>query len=40
MAKSRGAELGARIERGRLTASLVGFWLDLASELVFVGDEG
>ncbi|EGD60928.1 TonB-dependent receptor, putative [Novosphingobium nitrogenifigens DSM 19370] len=40
MAKSRGAELGARIERKRITASLVGFWLDLASELVFTGDEG
>ncbi len=39
-ARSRGAELGARIERPRLTASLVGFWLDLASELVFVGDAG
>ncbi len=40
LSKSRGAELGARVERGPLTASLVGFWLDLASELVFVGDEG
>lgn len=39
-ARSRGAELGARIERGPLTASLVGYWLDLASELVFVGDAG
>lgn len=39
-AKSRGGEIGGRIERGRLSASLVGFWLDLASELVFVGDEG
>lgn len=39
-ARSRGAELGARIERSRLTASLVGYWLDLASELVFVGDAG
>lgn len=39
-ARSRGAELGLRVEQGRLTASLVGFWLDLASELVFVGDAG
>lgn len=39
-ARSRGAELGGRIERQRFTASLVGFWLDLASELVFSGDEG
>ncbi len=39
-ARSRGAELGLRVERGRLVASLVGFWLDLASELVFVGDAG
>lgn len=39
-ARSRGAELGARIERGTMNASLVGFWLDLASELVFVGDAG
>lgn len=39
-ARSRGAELGARLERGNLNFSLVGFWLDLASELVFVGDAG
>lgn len=39
-ARSRGAELGMRVERGNLTASLVGYWLDLASELVFVGDAG
>jgi len=39
-ARSRGAELGARFERGSLNFSLVGFWLDLASELVFVGDAG
>ncbi len=39
-ARSRGAELGARYESGRLTASLVGFWLSLESELVFVGDAG
>lgn len=39
-ARSRGAELGARIERGNFNASLVGFWLNLDSELVFVGDAG
>jgi hypothetical protein len=39
-ARSRGAELGVRVERGTLTAALVGFYLDLASELVFVGDAG
>lgn len=40
LVKARGGELGARVETSRLTASLVGFWLDLASELVFVGDGG
>lgn len=39
-ARSKGAELGARVEGAKVTASLVGYWLDLASELVFVGDEG
>jgi len=39
-ARARGAELGLRIERSALTFSAVGFWLDLASELVFVGDAG
>lgn len=39
-ARARGAELGARLERGTLTASLIAFHLDLASELVFVGDAG
>lgn len=40
LVRSRGAELGARFERGRFNAALVGFWLDLDSELVFVGDAG
>lgn len=40
LVKARGAELGARVELPRLTASLVGYWLNLASELVFVGDGG
>ncbi|QJB68707.1 TonB-dependent receptor [Parasphingorhabdus halotolerans] len=35
-----GAEVGARFERGRLTAALVGYYLELGSELVFVGDAG
>lgn len=35
-----GAEIGARFERGTLTASLVGYYLKLDSELVFVGDAG
>lgn len=39
-ARSRGAEFGFRIETRTLTASLVGFTLDLESELVFVGDAG
>ena len=39
-ARAEGAEIGARVERGGLNASLVGFWLDLESELVFVGDAG
>jgi hypothetical protein len=39
-ARSRGGEIGVRVERGALTASLVAFRLDLASELVFVGDAG
>lgn len=40
LVKARGAEIGARIETPRLTVSLVGFTLGLASELVFVGDGG
>jgi len=40
LVKARGAELGARVETPRFTASLVGFWLNLGSELVFVGDGG
>lgn len=39
-ARAEGAELGARFERGAFDASLVGFWLELESELVFVGDGG
>ncbi|MBU3076764.1 TonB-dependent receptor [Sphingomonas quercus] len=40
LVKARGAELGARLEFPRLTASLVGYHLTLGSELVFVGDGG
>jgi outer membrane receptor protein involved in Fe transport len=40
LVKARGAELGARFETPRFTASLVGFTLSLASELVFTGDGG
>jgi len=40
LAKAEGAELGGRFSRGPLNLSLVGFWLDLDSELVFVGDAG
>ena len=40
-ATADGAELGLRIERGReFNATLVGFWLELDSELVYVGDAG
>lgn len=40
LVKSRGAEIGLRLEAGPVGAALVGFWLDLDSELVYVGDEG
>ena len=41
LVRSEGAELGLRLEAERaLTLTLAGFWLDLGSELVFVGDAG
>ncbi len=40
LVRARGSELGARIETGRFTASLVGFYLTLGSELVYTGDGG
>jgi hypothetical protein len=41
LVQSQGAELGARFERGsRFNATLTAFWLELDSELVFVGDAG
>lgn len=39
-ARSHGGELGVRVERGNFNFSAVAFNLDLASELVFVGDAG
>ncbi len=41
LARSDGAEAGVRFERGSgFNATLTGFWLELDSELVFVGDAG
>ncbi len=41
LVRSNGAEAGVRLERGEsFNATLVGFWLELDSELVFVGDAG
>lgn len=40
LVRSEGAELGARIEKGPIHASVAVFTLDLDSELVFVGDAG
>jgi len=40
LVRARGAEIGGRIEGGAFTASAAVFMLDLASELVFVGDGG
>lgn len=41
ISKSRGGEIGIRIEPNEdINFSLAGFWLDLDSELVFVGDAG
>lgn len=40
LVRAEGAELGARLERGRWRASLALFALELESELVFVGDAG
>lgn len=40
LVKSRGTEIGLRFETSSLKTALVGFWLDLDSELVYVGDEG
>ena len=41
LVQSNGAELGLRYEReDRFNATLTGFWIDLDSELLFVGDAG
>lgn len=40
LVRSKGAEFGARFEYERITATVALFTLDLASELVFVGDAG
>lgn len=40
LVKSRGAELGLRYEHGNTKLAFTGFWLNLASELVYVGDAG
>ncbi|WP_294074807.1 TonB-dependent receptor, partial [Sphingomonas sp.] len=40
LVKARGAELGGRVEVGRFTGSLVGYYLALGSELVYSGDGG
>lgn len=40
LVKARGGELGARVEYRRFSASIVGYYLTLGSELVFSGDGG
>lgn len=40
LVRAEGAELGVRLETATLDASVVGFWLELDSELVFIGDGG
>ena len=40
LVRARGAEFGARVASGAFNATLVGFWLGLDSELLFVGDGG
>ena len=40
LVRAEGAEIGARFEQGPFNVALVGFWLELDSELVFVGDAG
>lgn len=41
VARSNGAELGLRLEGGdKLNATITAFWLELDSELLFVGDAG
>lgn len=40
LVRAEGAELGARLETATLDASVVAFWLELDSELIFIGDGG
>lgn len=40
LVRAEGAEIGGRFETETINATLIGFWLDLDSELVFVGDAG
>ncbi|MEM6833216.1 MAG: TonB-dependent receptor [Pseudomonadota bacterium] len=40
LVRAQGAELGARYSTGDVQLALAGFWLELDSELVFVGDAG
>ena len=40
LVRGRGGELGGRVEFGRFTAAAVVYYLNLGSELVFVGDAG
>jgi outer membrane receptor protein involved in Fe transport len=40
ISRARGGEVGARVESGTVTASAVAYYLELGSELVFVGDAG
>ena len=40
LVRARGGEIGGRVETGGFTASIVAFYLELGSELVFVGDAG
>jgi hypothetical protein len=41
LVQSNGAEIGARIESGeKFNATITAFWLELDSELLFVGDAG
>lgn len=40
LVRAEGAEIGLRLEQGGVNTTLVGFWLELDSELVFVGDAG
>jgi hypothetical protein len=40
ISRARGAELGARFERNGIVSTATGYYLSLASELVFAGDAG